>query len=72
MSVRIFFIFTGFGLAVAGGVSIIAFLNLLTIGYTYEQFLLFIIDRIEFYLLLTGLLIMIITILLPYSNEKEK
>ena len=72
MSVRIFFIFTGFGLTVAGGVSIIAFLNLLTIGYTYEQFLLFIIDRIEFYLLLTGLLIMIITILLPYSNEKEK
>lgn len=66
-----FFIFTGFGLAVAGGVSIIAFLNLLTIGYTYEQFLLFFIHRVEFYLLLAGVLLMTITFMLPYPNEKD-
>ncbi|WP_096189395.1 hypothetical protein [Evansella halocellulosilytica] len=55
--VRFVFLFIGFGLAVIGGVSLVAYLNLLTVGYTVIEYLLFLLGRIEFYVFIIGLLI---------------
>lgn len=59
----------GFGLTVAGGVSIIAYLNILAAGYSLLDFMKFIIRQPECYLLLIG----IIFITIPtYANDVEK
>ncbi|WP_085521740.1 hypothetical protein [Tuberibacillus sp. Marseille-P3662] len=65
MLTRVFFLFVGFGLAVSGGVTIIAFLNLLTIGQNYLGYLQFLTDRPETYLLLAGIAIMWLSIYFP-------
>jgi len=57
----------GFGLAVAGGVSLIAYLNFLPAGITWLDYLLFIKTRPECYLLPCGFLIM--TIAITYGSE---
>ena len=58
----------GFGLAVSGGVSLIAYLNLLPTGISWLEYLLFIRGRIECYFLPIGLLLMLITIY-RYPND---
>lgn len=65
MLTRVFFLFVGFGLAVSGGVTIIAFLNMLTIGQDYLGYLQFLTDRPETYLLLGGIVIMWLSIYFP-------
>ena len=65
MILRIFFLFVGFGIAVAGGVSIIAFLNLITVGQDFDQYMKFIFQRVETYLFLIGILIMWTSIYFP-------
>ncbi|HEY4553011.1 MAG TPA: hypothetical protein VIG80_07435 [Bacillaceae bacterium] len=45
----------GFGLAVTGGVSLIAYLNLIAAGFSFSDYLSFIITRPECHLLLVGL-----------------
>ena len=62
LGIRVFFLLTGFGLAVIGGINIVAYLNLLAIGYSFIDYLLFIKDRVECYLLLIGFLIICISI----------
>ncbi|MFD1705631.1 hypothetical protein ACFSCZ_02565 [Siminovitchia sediminis] len=47
----------GFGLAMVGGINIIAYLNLLPMGYSYSQYLMFIGRRPECYLFPAGLII---------------
>lgn len=52
----------GFGLAVAGGVTIIAYMNFLPAGITWLEYFLFIRTRLECYLFPIGFLFMIIAI----------
>ena len=68
---RFFFFLLGFGLTVIGFVFIIGYLNLLTIGYNFIQYVNFIIRRIECLYALIGILIMFITIYYPGGNKNE-
>lgn len=52
----------GFGLAVAGGVTIIAYMNFLPAGISWIEYLMFIKGRVECYLLPIGFLMMFIAI----------
>lgn len=53
----------GFGLAIAGGVTIIAYLNFLPAGITWVEYFIFIRGRVEVYLLPIGILMISIMIL---------
>lgn len=69
MIIRIFLLLTGFGLAVLGGISTVAYLNLLTTGYTMMEYLEFIKSRVECYLFLVGMLIIWLSIYFPGKEE---
>ncbi|MGV3465578.1 MAG: hypothetical protein ACO1OT_09830 [Heyndrickxia sp.] len=62
---RLFFLLVGFGIAVAGGVSLIAYLNLMTTGQGFEQYIEFISGRVETYLFVCGMLLMWTSIYFP-------
>lgn len=47
---------TGFGLAVAGGVNIIAYFNLLAMGASFGDYFLYILKRPECYLFVAGVI----------------
>lgn len=66
---RIFFVLTGFGLAVAGGVTTIMYLNLLTTGYTFFEYVSFIFTRVECYLLFIGMMMVSFAIYAPRRKE---
>ncbi|XJZ28179.1 hypothetical protein ACF5W4_05105 [Bacillota bacterium Lsc_1132] len=68
---RGFFLLLGFAMAVAGGISVIAYLNLLAVGYSLGEYFIFISRRIESYLLPFGLIVITASIYYPI-NEKEK
>ncbi len=72
MLMRFFILLLGFGLAVAGGVSILAYLNLLAAGYDFSTYLQFIVRRIEFYFLLIGAAIIWGSIYIPSNLRKSK
>lgn len=62
----------GFGLAVAGGVTIIAYMNFLPAGITWYEYFMFIKIRIESYFFPLGLLLIFIAIqLYGRLNHKE-
>jgi len=62
----------GFGLAVTGGVTIIAYMNFLPAGITWVEYALYIRTRIECYFLPTGFLYMYIAIhKIPKSFDKS-
>jgi len=54
----VFLFLIGFGLAVSGGVTMIAYMNFLPAGVTWLEYFIFVKDRIECYFLPAGLLIM--------------
>lgn len=54
MVARIFFFLLGFGLSVIGFTYIIGYLNLLTMGYTFIEYLLFITKRYECIIAIVG------------------
>ena len=56
MAVRIFFFLLGFGLSVIGFTYIISYLNLLTLGYSFCEYVSFIFKRIECLIAMIGLL----------------
>lgn len=58
MFVRLFLFLVGFGLTIIGSVYIISYLNLLTIGYNFLEYVNFIIRRFECIISLFGLIIM--------------
>ena len=62
MIVRSFFFLLGFGLSVIGFTYIISYLNLLTIGYTFIEYISFISKRIECLTAIIGLIMIICTI----------
>lgn len=60
---RIFFFLLGFGLMVVGFTYIITYLNLLSFGYSFMEYLIFISKRLECYFALIGFIITSIIIL---------
>ena len=59
---KIFLFLLGFGLSVIGFVYIISYLNLLTIGYNFIDYVYFIIRRIECLYALLGLILLYVSI----------
>lgn len=68
---RIFFFLLGFGLTVLGFVYIISYLNLLTIGYNFLEYVKFISGRLECYYSVLGIAMMFITIFMKRRNLYE-
>ncbi len=66
---RFFSFLIGFGLTIIGGVYIIIYLNITTIGYNFEYYVNFIIKRFECFMFLIGILIMFISL---YKEEKNE
>lgn len=62
--VKVFFFLVGFGLTIIGAVYIISYLNLMTIGYNFNEYVNFIIRRLECYYVIIGIIIMILSLLL--------
>ena len=60
--IRVFFFLFGFGLMILGFSYIILYLNLLTMGYNFINYVNFIIRRIECYYSILGFIIMILSI----------
>lgn len=71
MLFRALFLLVGFTLAVSGGVSTIAYLNLLATGNDFIDYILYITTRFECYLLAVGIFIIWFSIYLPnYFTNK--
>lgn len=65
---RIFFFLLGFGLSVIGFVYIISYLNLLSIGYNFFEYVKFIIRHLECLNAFIGIIIMLLA---TYKGEKN-
>ena len=64
MFARIFFFLVGFAMTVLGSTFMILYLNLITIGYSFKEYVNFIIRRTEIYYLFIGLIIIFLTLTL--------
>lgn len=71
MFARIFFFLIGFGLTTIGCVYIISYLNLMTIGYNFKEYVNFISRQIECLYTIIGLIIMALTIFIPERRKHE-
>ena len=71
MFARVFFFLIGFGFTVIGFVYIISYLNLMTIGYNFLEYVNFIIRQVECLFALFGLIIMILTVFIPERGKNE-
>ncbi len=71
MVVQLFGLFIGFGLAVSGGVSLIMYLNLLTNGMSFTDYILFVSTRIECYLFLIGIFVITLSIYIPRRKNNH-
>lgn len=68
---RIFFFLFGFGLMVVGFTYVILYLNLLTIGYNFLDYVNFIYSRVECYFVIIGLIILMLSIFIKGEKEYE-
>jgi len=66
---RIFFFLVGFGLTTIGCTYVITYLNLLSFGYTFFEYLEYIATRLECYYTVIGFLM--ITIVIFYKGEQN-
>lgn len=71
MLCRILFFLIGFGFALIGFVYIIGYLNLLSLGYNFLDYVHFIIGRIECIYAFLGLFIMFLSIFIPGGKKYE-
>ena len=69
MFLKSFLFLFGFGLSVIGLSFIIIYLNLLTLGYNFYEYVNFIIRRIECLNIITGIVLIIISIKTGGKNE---
>ncbi|UTR15361.1 hypothetical protein MM221_01845 [Salipaludibacillus sp. LMS25] len=69
---RLLLLIIGFSLAVFGGVSLVAYLNLLTVGFSLQDYTLFVMQRVETYMFITGLVIIWVIEYLPLAKKKRK
>lgn len=72
MITRIFFFLLGFGLTVIGCVYIISYLNLMTVGYNFCNYVHFIIKRIECLYTIIGCFFMFGSVYMPMLGGREK
>lgn len=68
---RMFIFLLGFGLMVIGFTYIITYMNLMSMGYSFLQYLSFISSRIECLFTLIGFIIVSIIILTKGSDEND-
>ena len=66
---KIFMFLLGFGLTIIGIIYIILYLNLLTIGYNFSEYVNFIIRRIECWYSVVGIVIMLVSIYIGGKDE---
>ena len=71
MLVRISIFLFGFVLTVIGLSFLFLYLNLLTIGYTFIEYVNFIIRRVEFYCFIIGIILLTLTLILPGGKKDE-
>jgi hypothetical protein len=71
MFYRVFFLLLGFGFMIIGFMYIISYMNLMTIGYTFNEYLKFIIKRFECIITLIGFIICGITIYIPGGKKND-
>lgn len=68
---RLFFFLIGFGLTIIGFVYIIMYLNLITIGYNFLEYVNFICSSVECYFVIIGLIILVLSIFIKGEKEYE-
>ncbi|MFZ4450442.1 hypothetical protein [Salibacterium aidingense] len=68
MIVRLILLAIGFGLAAAGGISLIAYLNYIPAGLTILEYIMFIFQRSEAALLVLGLVLITGSIYWPEKS----
>jgi hypothetical protein len=71
MLVRVFFFLIGFGLTLIGSIYVISYLNLMTIGYNFFEYVNFITKRIECLYAPIGLFLIMLTIFIPGGKKYE-
>ncbi|MBS7020252.1 MAG: hypothetical protein KH135_00035 [Firmicutes bacterium] len=71
MGPRLFFLLIGFGLTVIGFVYIISYLNLMTLGYNFIDYVQFICGQVECLFALLGILITLLSIYIPGGKNYE-
>ncbi len=71
MIARIIFFLIGFGFSTIGFVFIISYLNLLTIGYNFKEYVQFISSNIECLIGPIGLIIVFLSIFIPGGKNNE-
>ncbi len=67
--IRILFFLVGFGFTIIGSIYLISYLNLLTIGYNFLDYVKFITRRLECYYFIIGMVIILISINKGEKNE---
>lgn len=72
MFVRITFFLIGFGLTIIGFIYIVSYLNLMTIGYNFIEYVKFIIGRLECIFAPIGLIILTLSIYMPSFIRRKK
>lgn len=70
MLTRFFFILVGFGFTLIGFIYIISYLNLLTIGYNFLEYVYFIIRRVECWYAFIGIVILMFSI--SFNGKEDK
>jgi len=63
--------FSGFGLTVIGCIYIISYLNLLTIGYNFLEYVNFISRQLECLYFILGIVLMTLTAFIPGGEKNE-
>jgi len=69
--IRVFFFLVGFALMVIGFSFLILYLNLVTIGYNFSDYVNFITRRIECYYTLVGFIMILLTIIIKGDKKNE-
>lgn len=69
--IRVFFFLFGFGFSIVGFSFLILYLNILSIGYNFLEYVNFIIRRPECYFSLFGFVIMTLSILIKGDEKYE-
>ena len=67
-----FLFLVGFGFIIIGNIYIISYLNLMTIGYNFSEYVKFIIGRKECMISILGFIILLLSIYIPNFRKRGK
>lgn len=68
---RMIVMMIGFSLAVSGGISMIAYMNMITVGHEVQEYLSFVSKRPECYLLPVGIGVIWLSVYYPLHNNDD-